>query len=442
MSVVVVVVDFLKSIPPPLTVALVQLAPILAAARHGLQLLSWRRSWYDATLAVAAWWALCLFSSFALRYLLPVLVLLAVCIPASPKPAPTTEQTLQSAVTDLTTIHALLPARPSLRPSKALVRVAALLYIPYLLVTYFVPLPILFALAGTAILTARAPFTLTVLAVFQRSAWLRWSARSVAAFLTGQPLPPVVLSLQPTPASPTPVPSLRFLFTIYENQRWWMGLDWTAALLPSERPSWCTHGPAYQPVSPPNAFSLPAPTTVFIPDTNGRRVKRTAIWRWDEPEWKVLVRRDGAPLSRVERPIPEDGPTPSPATGLLGKMRESGIISGDKSPVEETHSDVDEDNISTDPDGWVYGDNKWEGASGKGGIGKYTRYRRWTRIARVHESVEVVDDGPLGVEQSVDLSAPAVGTMALPAPSSPDEESPLRQRLRRALSKPSNNTVN
>jgi Integral peroxisomal membrane peroxin len=29
-----------------------------------------------------------------------------------------------------------------------------------------------------------------------------------------------------------------YQFSIYENQRWWVGLDWTAALLPQERPSW------------------------------------------------------------------------------------------------------------------------------------------------------------------------------------------------------------
>lgn len=29
-----------------------------------------------------------------------------------------------------------------------------------------------------------------------------------------------------------------YQFSIFENQRWWMGLDWTAALLPQERPSW------------------------------------------------------------------------------------------------------------------------------------------------------------------------------------------------------------
>lgn len=29
-----------------------------------------------------------------------------------------------------------------------------------------------------------------------------------------------------------------FKFEVHENQRWWMGLDWTSALLPQERPSW------------------------------------------------------------------------------------------------------------------------------------------------------------------------------------------------------------
>ena len=29
----------------------------------------------------------------------------------------------------------------------------------------------------------------------------------------------------------------RFAFTVYENKRWWVGLDWTAALFHGERPS-------------------------------------------------------------------------------------------------------------------------------------------------------------------------------------------------------------
>lgn len=31
---------------------------------------------------------------------------------------------------------------------------------------------------------------------------------------------------------------VELLFTCMENQRWWVGLDWTHALLPGERASW------------------------------------------------------------------------------------------------------------------------------------------------------------------------------------------------------------
>jgi hypothetical protein len=62
------------------------------------------------------------------------------------------------------------------------------------------------------------------------------------------------------------------------------------------------------------------------------REQRTATWAWAEPEWRVVVRRDG-------ETSPVDG--------------------GEVENAEET-----------DADGWVYGDNKWESHSGKGGLGK------------------------------------------------------------------------
>ncbi|GLB37242.1 putative integral peroxisomal membrane peroxin [Lyophyllum shimeji] len=455
----VVLLDFVNTVPPPLTAVLVQLGPVVAAIRHALQVVSWRTLWYDACLAVAFWWALCLFADVTLRYLLPVVLVVALCIPPRQQPPPTTEQSLQNTVTDLITIYALLPSRPSVPSSSTLIRIAAISYVPYLLTTYFVPLRILFALVGTLVLTARAPFGAVILSTLSRSAWVRWSVRYLLSFVTGHPLPPVVLSHQPRPASPTPVPSLAFLFTIYENQRWWMGLDWTAALLPGERPSWSSPPPAFQPVSPPNAFTLPATTTVYVADGKGGRVKRTATWHWKEPEWKVVVRRDGGTLSRVERTIPEEHASAASANGTAGSrlLKAAGIMGGNGSVplveadtgVEEGHEDVEEDNIATDGDGWVYGDNKWEGSSWKGGMGKYTRYRRWTRVAVVTETVDVVGAGPLGIEAADDRSdipfpptpgqhVHAVGTMTSSPRGSPEEESPLRQRLRRALSKASN----
>lgn len=154
-----------------------------------------------------------------------------------------------------------------------------------------------------------------------------------------------------------------------------MGLDWTAALLPAERPSWCSASQTA--VSPPNAFSLPEPAVAFLPDGKGGRVKRTATWRWEEGEWKVLVRKDGvAGVTRVERPLPDEKESP-PANRILkavGMKRDSISASGEKIAMSEQTPEVpvegEEEEIITDPDGWIYGDNKWEGASAKGGLGK------------------------------------------------------------------------
>ncbi|KAG5734884.1 Peroxisomal membrane protein PEX30 [Termitomyces sp. T112] len=448
-------VDLATTVPAPLAAALVPHAPFLAALRRLLQITSWESSWYDAWLAVAVWWALCLLCEPVLRYLLPVLVAVVLLICPRVCASPATEKTLQSTVADLALINSLLPKMPSIPPPSSLMRIAAVVYVPYLLLTYLIPLPILFALLGTLVLTSRAPFTALIIATLSRSAYLRHAFRYLVSVLTGEPLPQTVLSYHPTPTSLVPVPALRFLFTIYENQRWWMGLDWTAALLPGERPSWCSPPPSHAPVSPPNAFALPSAVTVFLPDGKGRRVKRTAIWRWEEPDWRVVVHREGGAPSRVERPIPEettDVPiNESTGARLLkaaGKMRESSISSANNTTgstfgIEDVHEDYpEEDHIATDADGWVYGDNKWEGPSGKGGMGKYTRYRRWTRVAIVVETVEVVDDGPVGIERpdppperSVPGQVQAVGTMTMTG--SPTEDSPLRQRLRRALVKTS-----
>ncbi|KAG6878542.1 hypothetical protein C0993_004440 [Termitomyces sp. T159_Od127] len=456
-------VDLATTVPAPLTAALVPHAPVLAAVRRVLEITAWRSSWYDACLAVALWWALCLLAEPVLRYLLPLLVAVVLAVPAHPRTAPATEKTLQNALADLTVINTLLPHAPPAPPALTLARVVAVVYVPYLLLTYFVPLRILLALLGTAVLAARAPFTALVISTLSRSAYLRHAFRCLVSVLTGNPLPQPVLSHHPTPSCPVPVPALRFLFTVYENQRWWMGLDWTAALLPGERPSWCSPPPVHAPVSPPNAFALPSATTVFLPAGSGRRVKRTAIWRWEEPDWRVVVRREGGALSRVERPVPEDTSdvpanesTGSKLLKAAGKMRESSAHNTAPS-AEDVHEDYpEEDHVATDADGWVYGDNKWEGPSGKGGMGKYTRYRRWTRVAMVIETVEVVDDGPVGIDRpglsssqpepatAPETSVPlpgeevhAVGRMA----GSPVEDNPLRQRLRRALSKTSEHSI-
>jgi hypothetical protein len=163
-----------------------------------------------------------------------------------------------------------------------------------------------------------------------------------------------------------------------------MALDWTAALLPSERPSWCSA--AQVPVSPPNAFMLPSDSSVVIQDDKGRRVRRTARWGWEDGEWKVLVRKEvRGGIGRVEKSLPKDsvdnngedmGVSDAKRSIRMkeGKPRLSLDLSADdENELNEDESydeTISEDDPITDPDGWIYGDNKWEGQSSKGGIGK------------------------------------------------------------------------
>ncbi|CAA7259256.1 unnamed protein product [Cyclocybe aegerita] len=465
-----VLADFLSNVPPPLTVVLLHLAPCISASRQAVEISSWAATWYYSWLALAAWWVVCLFIDSTLRRFLPFVVLAFIAAVQRQRKnqtlqTPTTEQSLRTIITDLTIIQALLPSIPSSVSSVALpklLRVCVILYVPYLVLSVFIPFRIICAFVGTIVLTWRAPWAIILRAIVWRSAWLRWAVYSAWATLTGDPLPPRTMSTQPSNTSSDTVQSVRFLFTVYENQRWWMGLDWTAALLPGERPSWCSSSQHH--VSPPNAFVLPDNTAVYLPDGKGGRLKRTAIWKWEEPEWRVVIHKDGGSLNRVERPLPSPKEETANSSRLIkaaaGRLRDSGITSPTSTEngptgtasdaghsAEDKHEGEDEE-ILTDADGWVYGDNKWEAQSNKGGMGKYTRYRRWTRIAVVFEEVENVSPGEIGVYREESTARPVeaeqrVEPVALSeSPTqdaktigSPPPDSPLRQRLRMALNK-------
>lgn len=134
-------------------------------------------------------------------------------------------------------------------------------------------------------------------------------------------------------------------------------------------------------------------------------------------------------------------------------FRESGSLGNvsstppDKISDEGQPEDVEdgiEEESSTDADGWVYGDNKWEGQGSRGGMGKYTRYRRWTRVAFLSEIVDVVDTDCVGITREPTSSLDAVPpTNILDIPTNVDNppENPLRQRLKLALAKGATQSV-
>lgn len=347
------------STPTPLTQALIRLGPLIHAIRQAEEIVSWRRSWYGSWVMLAGWWAVCLGARTSLLGLLVGGWLLYRRKPEGLGVG--TEESVQKTVDELLVIERLIPSPPNVMMNS---RAAAFLAVIWLSVSLLVPSRILIGIVGTIFLSLRAPWFNYLCHTVWRSAFVRWTLYSIWARITGVPLPShrVTVSIAQE-ATPTPD---RFLFTIYENQRWWMALDWTAALLPAERPSWSSAPPASLPVSPPAAFALPEG------------------WSWEEPEWSVVVKANqDEEAERVGRPLPsareEDQGLIVKAAGRVRETHERTLsvdkvdTPKDKPKEKEKEDDHDEDPQEeplTDADGWVYGDNKWEARGNKGGMGK------------------------------------------------------------------------
>ncbi|KIR33728.1 hypothetical protein L804_00987 [Cryptococcus deuterogattii 2001/935-1] len=324
-----------------------------------------------------------------------------------------------------------------------------------------------------------------------------------------------------------------FRFEIHENQRWWMGLDWTSALLPQERPSWCDSH--LLPVSPPQAFTLPAPVSVIINTATMKdryaRVMRSAEWKWLDDDWSIVRSGPGAnaaPSTQTTPILPsENDPDsgysipqgqhhnqPQSPQARTAASRPSSFISSFGSPTSSSTVDdatsstgsraqsiaeqaftkglerlkaravsgtaaaatagsprrsvesvrgrtgsydatdeesseggqstqvgqpagaaplpsetIPERDAATDADGWVYGDNKWEHMGSKGGLGKFTRRRRWQRRAICIETVRKLspsDDPAISIPPSTTesgVNTPTPSTFAA-APSSPLKSKP------------------
>lgn len=162
--------------------------------------------------------------------------------------------------------------------------------------------------------------------------WRSRAVRNLASLITGLNFagPSVSSPPQSIGAKSTSIPQtasstgLRFTFTIYENQRRWLGLGWTPSLMAYERQSWTDE--QLHPATDVDHFVLPET------DQEGM------AWRWvDGEDWRVEGASDKA-----------------------GKSSAGG-----------------------DDNGWTYYDNKWHDALKADGWGRYTRRRKWVRAAEL-----------------------------------------------------------
>lgn len=137
-----------------------------------------------------------------------------------------------------------------------------------------------------------------------------------------------------SPTSPGKTEGIRFTFSLFENQRRWIGLGWTTTMFGPERTAWTDE----ELVSslPKEQFSLPV-----IDGGIG-------TWRWCEgSEWTV------------------EGPA----------------------PLDDSIAKAD----AADLGGWIYYDTQWRYPKRQDGWGRYTRRRKWVRDAELVE-LDLVED--------------------------------------------------
>lgn len=136
-------------------------------------------------------------------------------------------------------------------------------------------------------------------------------------------------------ASGSPVPNRNigdnkmFTFVIHENQRKWLGIGWSSNLLFYERNNFTDE--FLNDSQSPSNYSLP-PSTSFS---------------WIDSIWKLDLTNNGSLLSSKKNTLASD-PGPN--------------------------------------DGWIYYDNYWNNPSTQDSISKYTRSRRWIRLAILSSS--------------------------------------------------------
>lgn len=232
----------------------------------------------------------------------------------------------------------------------------------YILGTFFFATPLLLlCAAGLFVLT----YHLRAARVLRRIAWLLRLVRLVCFFLTGlhfgatpslhrDALQLLRLAMAKVATSDGSKP-VRFTYVLYENQRRWLGVGWTANLLGYERTPWTDEF----------LNELVATGEFVLPEADGLDM----AWRWIDKSWRLDLTNDGA----LQLPRARLRTTADPGS----------------------------------EDGWVFFDNTWKKPLAEDSFSKYTRRRRWIRTAElVGGAAEApLAEPPAVVETSAELSA-------------------------------------
>jgi hypothetical protein len=370
----------LSSTPPAVTKALSQAYPFILTADHVFSLLTWTSddSW-KSFLLVIAWTTIVLYYEALVMYFGHLLVVAAIggyvyldkTVQSEQKAHPTLDAIVHTLSNATSRINLFLSPIQSLslntQDVTRLLFTTLFLTPIYTTIAFFIVSPrVIIMITGLIILTYHSVYARVTRAVLWRSR----TVRLLTFYLTGldfsgskfnadsnSKLSKSVLGVQSNDGKP-----VRFTYVLYENQRRWLGIGWTANLLAYERAPWTDEF----------LNESTAPDDFKLPDDDNLGVE----WRWVDKTWKLDLTNDGAL-----------------------------VVSGSKSKTK------------TDPsptDGWIFYDNTWKKPSTDDAFSKYTRRRRWIRTAELanigykgeeDDAESVAEPAALPAKQSVERQA-------------------------------------
>ncbi|CAG8568394.1 2102_t:CDS:2 [Ambispora gerdemannii] len=354
-------VDFISNTPTSLTRVLTYTSPFVHSFSHFLSLVTWQtNNPAESCLLVAAWWTLCLFPRELLVYGTHIILIGWIAWrwiekgkrERLGKPNPIarsvsqldlnqTVEEIHKISEKLSNFHGIVKDLDShinwSNPSQTQIVILGLLYSypVWIVLNFLISLKWIFLVTGTVVLVWNGPWFRVIRYSLMQSPLFRGTVSFLIGFIWGGRLKQegvrgfsvaslirkakeqqkkLIARKASKDDSKTSTTDLIFRFVLYENQRWWLGLDWTTNLFPNERAPWSDE--YNEPTNNKNSFQLPPPTTSLTasPNEPNMLIRKTEEWRWADSDWWLDLEGD------------------------------------------------------VDKDGWEYADNRWKSFTSKGGF--------------------------------------------------------------------------
>ncbi|RUS21969.1 integral peroxisomal membrane peroxin-domain-containing protein [Endogone sp. FLAS-F59071] len=395
-------IDFVSSIPPSVTRLLTYCTPAIHLSFYLLKLITWQGvNGRESLLLLAAWSFVCLWVRELIVYGTTWILVMwigwnwiqrrkrerlgktaqSVALPSSATSTDLnrTLAELELVVDYIGVLHraaATTLARldwSDRTETEIILNMALYTYLPWLALAYLVPLRYMILLTGSLLICWSSPWMRVIRMAIARSALMQYLMQTAIEWIIslGAPrgwrgIPSRQFSVRgliqrakeeqkrvltgkaqnqeedksEASGSKLKGADLIFRFVIYENQRWWLGLDWTTNMMPNERAPWTDEYD--EPTPPKSRFTLPPPTHTITPHPTDptMQIRKTMSWTWLDQDWW---------------------------------------------PDMEAN---------VDKEGWEYGHGGWKQYSSKSGsVQAYVRRRKWIRTARLVEQVEKIKAG-------------------------------------------------